>query len=302
MPVSFAGGLIAVVAASPGLVGRWDVTMRDAKGGYPSWFEIVQSGDSLAGRFQGRFGHATPLAGIAVTGNRFRFTWPNEDDPKAPATRFEGTLAGNRVTGRMLPSSGATESFVGTRAPALARGAPGGWGPPIDLLETGLAGWIVRDGKPSGWTVAEGVLRNQGPSADLISRRRFGDFRLHLEVRVPPKGNSGIYLRGRHEIQVQDDFGKAPGSRLMGGVYGQVTPTSLPARPAGEWQVFEVTMVGRRVTVILNGQTIIDGVDIPGITGGALDSREGEPGPLMLQGDHTAIEYRNIRIEPAIRR
>jgi hypothetical protein len=85
----------------------------------------------------------------------------------------------------------------------------------------------------------------------------------------------------------------------MGGIYGQVTPTVLPAKPAGEWQAFDITLIGRRVTVVLNGVTMIENAEIPGITGGALDSDEGAPGPIMLQGDHTGIQYRNIRITPA---
>ena len=74
---------------------------------------------------------------------------------------------------------------------------------------------------------------------------------------------------------------------------------SLPAKPAGEWQTFDITLIGRRATVALNGVTIIDNVEIPGITGGALDSDEGAPGPLMLQGDHSGVRYRNIRITAA---
>ena len=68
------------------------------------------------------------------------------------------------------------------------------------------------------------------------------------------------------------------------------------ARAAGEWQTLDVELVGRRVTVVLNGTTIIDGQEIPGITGGALDSDEGEPGPIMLQGDHGPIEFRTLTI------
>jgi hypothetical protein len=134
---------------------------------------------------------------------------------------------------------------------------------------------------------------------DLVSKRTFTDFKLHIEVNVPPQGNSGIYLRGRHEVQVQDDYGKAPCDRCMGGIYGQVRPTANAAKPAGEWQSYDITFVGRHVTVVLNGVTIIDNREIPGITGGALDSNEGEPGPIMLQGDHTGVKYRNIRITPA---
>jgi hypothetical protein len=101
---------------------------------------------------------------------------------------------------------------------------------------------------------------------------------------------------------VVDSWGKPPGSREMGGIYGQVTPSRNAAKPAGEWQSYDITLVGRRVKVVLNGVTIINWAEIPGITGGALDSDEGAPGPIMLQGDHTAVQYRNIAVREAKRR
>src|SRR6185436_5699163 len=108
-------------------------------------------------------------------------------------------------------------------------------------------------------------------------------------------GNSGVYLRGRYEVQVLDSGDElAVGS--LGGIYGFLEPSDAAAKKPGEWQTFDITLVGRMVTVVLNGTTIIANREIPGITGGALDSDEGSPGPILLQGDHTAIEYRNITI------
>ena len=289
-------------AQSAGLVGRWDLTFEAGQVRYPSWLEVVRDGDSLRGRFQGRFDHATPIATIEITGDRFRFAWPDEGNSKAPVTQFEGTVVdANHLSGVMAPAKGSRESFGGVRAPIQERFRTPAWGRPIDLLAGGLKGWTIRAPETTnGWRLDRGVLSNAPPSADLVSRQRFTDFRLHVEVNVPPKGNSGIYLRGRHEIQVQDDFGNTPHPRRMGGVYGQITPTSLPAKRAGEWQAFDITLIGRVLTVVLNGTTIINQVEIPGITGGAIDSDEGAPGPLMLQGDHSGVRFRNIRIEPAV--
>lgn len=114
------------------------------------------------------------------------------------------------------------------------------------------------------------------------------------------KGNSGVYLRGRYEVQVQDDFGKEPTPVTMGGVYGFLKPLSNAAKKAGEWQTYDITLIGRSVTIVLNGAMIVDNQEIPGITGGALNSREAEPGPIFLQGDHTAVKYRTITITPAL--
>jgi len=297
-----AAPLLSLQAQIPGLVGRWDLTFEGGQVRYPGWLEVVREAEGLRGRFQPRFNHATPITRIDVDGDGFRFAWSDEDHPGGPATWFEGTVIGaNRLRGVMIPAEGPRESFEGVRAPVMKRFRPPRWGRAVDLLAAGLGGWTTRDPKiRNGWRVENGVLRNAPPSNDLVSRQRFTDFRLHVEVNLPPNGNSGIYLRGRHEIQVQDDFGASPHPLRMGAVYGQIAPTLLPARKAGEWQAFDITVVGRMLTVVLNGVTIISQAEIPGITGGALDSDEGAPGPVMLQGDHSGVRYRNIRIEPAV--
>jgi Domain of Unknown Function (DUF1080) len=122
---------------------------------------------------------------------------------------------------------------------------------------------------------------------------------LHAEFRYPRGSNSGIYLRGRYEVQIEDNFGQEPDSHGPGAVYGFLTPSVNAARRAGEWQTLEITLVGRIVTVALNGERIIDRQAIPGITGGALDSNEGGPGPILIQGDHGPIDFRKLMVKPA---
>ena len=89
-------------------------------------------------------------------------------------------------------------------------------------------------------------------------------------------------------------------SHLIGGVYGFLTPSVNAAKPAGEWQSYDITLTGRVVTVVLNGQRVVDHQVIPGITGGAIDSNEAAPGPLYIQGDHGVVEYRKITLTPAL--
>jgi hypothetical protein len=162
-----------------------------------------------------------------------------------------------------------------------------------------LSGWKLRhEGGRNGWKVVDGVLVNTPPSSDLVTEGKFRDFRLHIEYRIPPRSNSGIYLRGRYEIQIQDDHGRAVTRHMNGAVYGRIAPTENASRPAGEWQTVDATLVGQRVTVVLNGKKIIDNQVIEGPTGAALDNREEEPGALMLQGDHGVVEFRNIVIKP----
>jgi hypothetical protein len=132
----------------------------------------------------------------------------------------------------------------------------------------------------------------------LLTARKFTDFKLKAEFRYPKGSNSGIYLRGRYEVQIEDNFGHEPDSHEIGGIYGFLTPITNAAKQPGEWQTLEVTLVGRAVTVVLNGEQVIDRQAIPGITGGALDSDEGEPGPIMLQGDHGIVEFRNLALTP----
>jgi hypothetical protein len=153
----------------------------------------------------------------------------------------------------------------------------------------------------------DGILVNDvvdegdvGEGTGLISDETFTNLKLHLEFKYPQGSNSGIYLRGRYEVQIQDDFGKEPFDRHISGVYGFLAPTENAARKAGEWQSLDITLLGRHVTVALNDQTVIDHQEIPGITGGALDSNEGEPGPIFIQGDHGPNSFRSVVITPAI--
>jgi hypothetical protein len=163
-----------------------------------------------------------------------------------------------------------------------------------------LTGWKPRSADDkNNWAVKDGVLVNAASGTDLVTQRKFTDFKLHTEYRYPKGSNSGVYLRGRYEVQIEDDHGTVADSHGSGGVYGFLTPSINAAKKAGEWQTLDVTLVGRTVTVVLNGERVIDRQVIPGITGGALDSDEGEPGPIFLQGDHGAVEFRNLSVTPA---
>lgn len=276
--------------------GRWDMTAYRDGPDRAMWLELTP-GSPPTGRIQGWWRHAIPVGEVTVREGTVEITLP--ENWLSHFVRFEAEVQGDELTGTLIDRDGLRVRVVGVRAPSLERAESPEWGDPVDLLASGLEAWRIWASHRNGWSMNDGELVNVPLSSNLISLQSFDDFKLSIEVNVPPDGDSGIYLRGRYEVQVQDDFGEGPHSRRMGGIYGQVTPQSLPASPAGEWQKFEITLVGRRVTVELNGQTILDGAEIPGITGGALNSDEGAAGPLMLQGDHTAVRYRNIIITPA---
>jgi hypothetical protein len=146
----------------------------------------------------------------------------------------------------------------------------------------------------------DGALLSPGKGPELITNRRFDDFRLHIEFNCGKGANSGIYLRGRYELQVENDPEPEGPTMRTGGVYGFLAPDPEVPRVPGVWRRYDVELVGRTITVALDGRTIIDHQEIPGITGGALDSREAQPGPIYLQGSEDGhVSYRNIVVTPA---
>jgi 3-keto-disaccharide hydrolase len=284
------------------LLGRWDLTVEAPEGAYPSWVEIsLRKETELMGRFVGRFGSNRYIAEITYKGGELYFRVPVQYEPDAHDLVFKGKLAHDRLEGTTESADGKTINWVGVRAPDMTRTAPPRWGKPIHLFNgKDLAGWKLRSNERGNcWNAANGTLTNNVPCVDIITEQKFTDFKLHLEFNIVAESNSGVYLRGRDEVQIEDSFGKATDSLRMGGVYGFLRPAVNASLRPGEWQSYDITLIGRRVTVVLNGKTIIDNAEIPGITGGALDSDEGAPGPLMLQGDHGKVTFRNIVITPA---
>jgi hypothetical protein len=251
------------------------------------------------GQFVGIVGSARPISQIVASGDSLRFAIPPQWEEGTGDLVVEGRADGDRLVGRMTFPDGKQLDWTGVRAPALRRPGRPAWGTAIPLLnQNDLGGWRAIQGE-NQWTVSDGVLRSPRSGANLVTDRAFSDFRLHIEFRYPKGSNSGVYLRGRHEVQIEDNFGTDPDVHRFGAVYGFIAPSEMAARQPGEWQTYDITLIGRMVTVVANGRTIIFDREIPGITGGALDSDEGAPGPLMLQGDHGPIEYRNITITPA---
>jgi len=213
---------------------------------------------------------------------------------------FDGKLTGGTLSGSARGPNATAWTWTGKRAPALKPPTNPKWDKPLTLFNgRDFAGWTFDNPpKASSWLVENGCLINKSAGSNIATKERFRDFKLHIEVNCPTKANSGIYLRGRYEVQVEDDSIEEPPSHHMGGIYGFIAPVPEQPRRPGVWQSFEITLLGRFVTVVQNGVTIINNQEIPGITGGAIDSDEGEPGPIYLQGDHGGIAYRNIILTP----
>src|SRR4029079_19223870 len=147
---------------------------------------------------------------------------------------------------------------------------------------------------------AGGLATNQAGADNLVSKQKFTDFKLHVESRLDAKSNSGLYLRGRYELQLLDDATDTttrPDLTHMA-IYGRTPPSVKASKRAGEGQQMEAVIVGNRVTVTLNGTRVHDNAVILGITGGALDNDELAPGPILIQGDHSQVWLKRVVVTP----
>ena len=283
-------------------LGRWDLTLKAPDREYPSWLELREDNGQLKAEMVGRWGNARPLPSVELSNGHLKFVSPKEEEDSKADLVFEGTLNGKTLSGTLTGPDGKTWQWTSRRAPALKRTSLPNWGSPIPLFNgKDLTGW--HEDKPGAspvWRVENGLLVRPDRGPELINSSKFEDFKIHVEFNCGPMSNSGVYLRGRYEVQIETDSASDPPSQRMGGVYGFLAPLPEPARKPGEWQTYDITLIGRVVTVVLNGQTIIDNKEIPGITGGALDSHEELPGPIYLQGSEKGrVMFRNILITPA---
>jgi len=289
--------------ARPPVVGTWDLTLTAPDGrALPSWLEVHVSGRGvLVGRFVGVVGSVRPISRLTYANDTLRFSLPPQWEAGDADLQFAAAVAGDGLSGAITDPSGTRYPFTAVRAPALRRATPL-WGAARQLFNgRDLAGWHTVGGT-NQWSAVSGVLSNAKGGANLVTDAVYTDFKLHVEVRYPSRGNSGVYLRGRHEVQVEDSVvtqADAEATGGLGAIYGFLIPNQNAAKGAGQWETLDITLVGRLVTVVLNGKRIICEAEIPGPTGGALDSKEGTPGPIMLQGDHGPVEYRNLTITPA---
>lgn len=313
-------------SASP-FIGRWALTIPGNRAG---WLQFTQEKDYLDGSVLWGGGSVVPLASVYLDGDTLVATRVNDvkrKDDAGKVTRkhmFTETLR-IKVSGDALEGSVARPNrnglgvergeLTGNRIPPIPPApdlAKVEYAEPIRLFNgQDLKGWILTDSdQTNGWRAEDGLLVNDAKQEEgrphisygnLRTEREFEDFNLKLELQVPPKGNSGIYLRGIYEVQVSDTHGKPLSMHNMGAIYSRIAPTVSAERPAGKWQKFDITLCDRHVTVKLNGKTVIDNQPLPGCTGGALWSDEFRPGPVYLQGDHTCVKYRDIVLTPIVK-
>lgn len=288
---------LAQTKSSP-FLGRWDFDVKTPTGMRANWLGVKESGSKLEIWFQPTGGHVYRLEDFHLDGSHLTFTAAAASHGH-PATTWELNATGDKLTGVQKRGSDSTP-LTGVRAPALKRAPPKSWSKPEPLFNgKNLDGWEpIGDTANNHWVVKDGLLINEAHGANLKSTREFNDFKLHFEVNCPDDANSGFYLRGRYELQLEYvPAGSEPPERSMGAIYGRLAPNSVLPRTPGKWETFDVTLVGRTVTISRNGVRTINAKEIEGITGGALDADEGKPGSFYIQGDHTGgLKFRNITV------
>jgi hypothetical protein len=303
-------GLASTAAAQDvkDFLGRWDMTVTPTTGKpYPQWIELTESSGKIEGRVQPRGGAWHAIGGARMESGKLIVN-VGAASSTSPAINWELTSAGaGKLSGVEKRGDAAGPTLVGLKAPSLDRPMPKEWTAPRALFNgKDLTGWEpVGSVDNNRWVARNGEMVNDNPevpgqpmrpAANIKTTEKFQDFKLHIEVNCPEGGNSGIYMRGRYELQVGTEGGTLP-SHEMGAIYSWYPPPAGSKNDLGKWTSFDVTLVGRHITVLRDGKMYHDNVELPGPTGGALDSNEAEPGPFYLQGDHHGvILYRNITI------
>ncbi len=209
---------------------------------------------------------------------------------------------------------------------AAAKPKPNFAKPPKDAVVLfdgkSTAAWVRHGGGDCPWKVDSGAMVCVPRKGSIHTKETFGDCKLHIEFRPPleanakkgsqGRGNSGVYLQGRYEVQVLDsyDIGRPIQNNDCGALYSLLTPSTNACLPPNEWQSYDITFRAPkfdankkmtkkgRLTVVQNGITIIDDKEIPATTPGGIDQDPTKPGALMLQDHGNTVAYRNIWLVP----
>lgn len=302
--------VMCVFAATPqDFNGRWDITVDDHERKRAWWLEVKGAETpSPSGSFIGAPGGGLDhIKDLKLSNGEITWTFEKKNrEGKVWLGRYRAKLSDGKLQGNTtVENSSDRWTWTGVRAPQFK---------PVDLakVKTGKpialfngkdrSGWRpLRDNVPMKWEVVNGVLKNAPGTTDIVTLDKFQDFKIHAEYRVGPNSNSGIGLRGRYEVQILQDHGRPASLHGNGALYSRILPTKNASKPAGEWQTFDITLIGNNVTVVLNGETIIDRKEIEGLTAIAMDPNEAEPGPIVIQGDHGSVEFRSITLTPLTR-
>jgi len=303
---------IPAFSAASDFNGRWDLSAHTQPRPRAWWVELTGAGTPTAsGKFVSAYnGDMNKIDTITVEGDELRFTInpPNRDSKKAPAgaSVYRARLVNGKLEGtfQIEGSDRPPIQWTGVRAPVIKDRDDGSWkeGKPIELFNgKDLSGWKgLVPGVEMKWTVQDGILRNAPPTTDIISDQKFWNFKLHVYYRIVEHSNSGIGLRGRYEIQILEDYGKPPNTHGAAALYSRIAPSVNASKPAGEWQSYDIRLVGRQLTVVHNGTKVLDKVEVDALTAIANNSDEAEPGPFIVQCDHSYVEIKSFVVTPLV--
>lgn len=305
------------MAAAPALCGveefngRWNLEPAKEPRGRAWWIEVKDAGSPrINGTFVGApGGQVDAIPKISVEGGEL--VWVFESNWRGEKTKRKGVYRARIEKGALVGFheveglAGSRVEFTGKRAPVLREVDDGKWkkGRAVELLNgRDMTGWSSAvAGRGIEWRVENGVMKNNDKAADIVSAAKFWNFQLHIEFRVAQHSNGGVGLRGRYEVQIFGDHGESPSSHGNGALYSRIVPAVNATLAPDQWQTFDITLIGREITVVLNGKTLIDHKEVAGLTAMATDPNEDQPGPLTLQGDHGPVEFRKITVTPLVR-
>ena len=313
----------ALVAASvpKALLGDWTL---DLESGEPAWMSVVEKDGSSLVHMRVYIGPDGPYNVTEAAHGRIKFSLRRRRVAQGSSVFINSVVDVGIKSGKLdgvierTSTDGSVDErirFSGKQIPPMPESPPDlskvRFGLPI-LLFNGkdLTGWRPHESdKINGWSAQDGMLVNTttktdfsptGDHANLRTEAEFEDFWLHIEFQVEEQRNSGIYLRGMYEAQVVDRDSRMQGIQGPGAIFGRIAPSTNAGRPGGQWQIYDLTLVDRHVTVVLNGVKVIDNQPVIGPTAGAIYTDPSAPGLIYLQGDHTTVKYRNIYLAPVV--
>ncbi len=300
------------------MLGDWSLNLKSGEAG---WLSVSEKDGLPIVAMAVDVGSIKPLSNVKVKEEKIhipikKFRKGGKNGKLVRTTRAVVWSENGKLTGEVISSfpDGREEKdpFTGKFVPPMPPKPDLDkvkFGKPVTLFNgKDLTGWkLRRPEKLNGWSVKDGLLVNETPKTDfsatgaygnLRTEAVFGDFKLHIEFLIERDRNSGVYLRGMYEAQVVDRDSRMQGLQGVGAIFGRVAPSKNAGYEGGKWQTYDLTLVGRHVTVILNGEKVVDNQPVPGPTGGAMHTDAMAPGPIYLQGDHTSVKYRNIVLRP----
>jgi len=287
-------------------LGRWTISSTADPPAYVGWLEITHEGGQLAARFSTRGGSPTPVASIQIANGELVFQ--PAAGRRGPSPEHRARAQGEKLVGSTKAADRIVE-FVGVRPPrwpAADANAKHKLGTPIELFDGKTMDTWDLVNKDQPWFVINGEMTNSpegakpAPGSNLRSKQKFQDYQIRAEYKLDNGAHSGIYWRGRYEMQVLGDMGKPPDKFSHMAVYGWIAPLVNASKPDLEWNTMEGTIVANKITVRLNGQLVHNNSTLEAMTTNVVDVNELEPGPVQLVGNDGKIWYRRVTVTPIL--